>query len=88
MRFGPERLTGALGRMAKRDLTAPPPALRPVARHALRHPPQAPPSSSGSSPEAAPDRDPDDDAERERSPSRLSRALTAGALIVLAGGLG
>jgi DNA-directed RNA polymerase specialized sigma24 family protein len=82
-----ERLTGALGRMAKHDLTAPPPALRPVARHALRHPPQAPPSSS-SSPEAAPDRDPDDDAERERSPSRLLRALTAGALIVLAGGLG
>ncbi|PSQ99877.1 MAG: hypothetical protein BRD48_02585 [Bacteroidetes bacterium QS_9_68_14] len=84
-----ERLTRALGRMAKRDLTAPPPALRPAARHALRRPPQVPPSSSsGSSPEAAPDRGPDDDAERERSPSRLSRALTAVALIVLAGGLG
>jgi len=86
------RLAGVLRRMAERDLTSPPPALRPAARHALDRPPQAPgaPAPQG---ETAPDRparssDAESETDDERSPSRVSRVLAAVLLIALAGGLG
>lgn len=86
------RLAEALRRMAKRDLTSPPPALRPAARRALSRPSQAPGASAPPG-EATPDRPsrapaPGNETWGKRSPSRLSRALAAALLIALAGGLG
>jgi DNA-directed RNA polymerase specialized sigma24 family protein len=92
-----ERLRAALRRMAERDLTAPPPALRPAARHALQHRPDVPAAARGASEEARrPDRAPrssdDADGPGERRSSawrrRLPRLLVALLLIGGAGAVG
>ncbi|PSQ80836.1 MAG: hypothetical protein BRD46_03445 [Bacteroidetes bacterium QS_8_68_15] len=93
------RLRAALRRMAERDLTAPPPALRPAARHALQRPSRGAPSSSGERDAASssgalaadrPARAPSDDTDEAPSTwrRRLPRLLVTLLLIAGAGAFG
>ena len=86
-----DRLRAALRRMAERDLTAPPPALRPAARHALHHDPGAAARERAASEGRAADRparSSSKDADRPAWRQPLPRLLVALLLIVGAGAVG
>ena len=89
-----ERLHGALRQMAERNLTAPPPALRPAARHALHRKQkraekqQQPGTASEASTASDRSAQPSEKESQTGWLDRLPRALVALLLIATAGGVG